>query len=282
MTGFTAFQQLEEQFKKPFARWSPAAWNSLVTLVLPTVLPELKKQLSDTESSAVIEGYLKLVAQGIGRGHLFPHGENIFPNFFIFSWEKLVPRWLIQSSTVTEKLEVMARLWNLSESLKEQPAWIEHLLIAGLNSSSRMDDIAVELQNINSLVMEAKTPTLTPQDKIENFRYVSIDFPTSPFFLPHQIIVEAPGLLAVSGLKFDNEKLIEENFYVLLRPTPKVFTQNLKLPSSNPIARVDAFSDLAGKMSETIPLELESYAVGDRFVSIVFKGSQRIHLWELK
>lgn len=281
MTNDKAFSQLEARYKQPFARWSSATWELLVVKVLPNLSNQLKTQITDHETSLVIEAYLDLVAQGIGRGYFFPHPENEFPNFFIFAWERLLLPWISQSTNASEKIDTIAKLWNLALSLNQHPPWIESILISKLTEKSKLSDITIELKKIESLMFETSGLAITPKTDPKILKYKTVKFSNSPYFLPDSLKFEAPTLLTVAGMKFDNKQVPIETFFVLLKPSVSVFPQsNSDINPSR--GNFEDYLPLVKSVSESIGLDISDFAVNHSLLAVVFNGSQRLHLWTLQ
>jgi hypothetical protein len=184
--------ELEANARGRFVRWDSALWNEFLWGPVPKLGQALAASgAHPAASEELLRGYLKLGAEAIGLGYLYPASAGR-QNFFTLAWSDLLPR-LLADAPVAERAGVLAQLWNLGENLESAPPWVQRIfcrVAAGLTSLS---DIEARLRETAAAAMEP------PKEKLGN--------KTQPFlvhmaaedsrFLPGAVHFLAPTVLCV-------------------------------------------------------------------------------------
>ncbi|MFP2923747.1 hypothetical protein ACLESO_00755 [Pyxidicoccus sp. 3LG] len=190
MSGFV--DELEANARGRFVRWDAALWREL----LAGPVPKLGQALADSGSrpgpaEELLRAYLKLGAEAIGLGYLYPASAGR-QNFFTLAWSDLMPR-LLAGVPERERADVLAQLWNLGENLESAPPWVQRIFCrvgAGLTSLS---DIESRLRETAASAMEP------PKAKLRNVSqpYLVHMASEDSRFLPGAMHFLAPTVLCV-------------------------------------------------------------------------------------
>ncbi|MDY7232462.1 hypothetical protein [Hyalangium rubrum] len=157
MSTLEFVQALEANAQGRFVRWHPLLWRELLDGSAQRLAEALDATGSDAgEAEALWRTYLKLGAEAIGLGYLYPESAGR-KNFFTLAWSNLVPRLLAQVSP-TERPQVLAQLWNLGENLESAPPWVQRLFC-------RVGEELPSLENIESRLRERTATAMEEPEK---------------------------------------------------------------------------------------------------------------------
>jgi hypothetical protein len=185
-------EELEASARGRFVRWDPALWREL----LDGPVPKLGQALASSGSSPaageeLLRAYLRLGAEAIGLGYLYPASAGR-QNFFTLAWSDLVPR-LLADVAEAERAGVLAQLWNLGENLESAPPWVQRIFC-------RVGAKLTSLSDIEARLRETVAPALEPPTR-------KLGQKTQPFlvhmaaedsrFLPGALHFLAPTVLCV-------------------------------------------------------------------------------------
>jgi hypothetical protein len=183
-----------------------AQWNAeLFDTVASGPARALGKELGDSpESGRVLSGYLQLVQQAIGVGALHQPGTGA-------RWTSFLERCLIEripallSRVKTgERLALLAKIWNLGEGLRREPAWLDRYVTA---CAGRLDD----LTDVAGFLVRTLDPVLTPAPPAAwrgPFAVTVLDLrPLHEEFLPGEIGLAAPTVLRVEDRRRSGTQL---------------------------------------------------------------------------
>lgn len=185
-------EELEANARGRFVRWAPSLWKEL----LDGPGTKLGQALSASGASAkaseeLLRAYLRLGAEAIGLGYLYPASAGR-RNFFTLAWSDLVPRLLAQAPEA-ERAGALAQLWNLGENLESSPPWVQRIFCRVGEGLTSLADIEARLRDTASRAMEP------PKTKLGN--------KTTPFlvhmatedsrFLPGALHFLSPTVLCV-------------------------------------------------------------------------------------
>jgi hypothetical protein len=136
----TFLDELEANARGRFVRWDPALWRELLAGPAPLLGHTLSDTAAPAEVEELVRAYLRLSAEAIGLGYLYPATAGR-QNFFTLAWMDLVPR-LLAGVAPEERADVLAQLWNLGENLESAPPWVQrifHSVGKGLTSLSGIE-----------------------------------------------------------------------------------------------------------------------------------------------
>lgn len=185
-------EELEASARGRFVRWDPALWREL----LEGPVPKLGQALAGSGTSPaageeLLRAYLRLGAEAIGLGYLYPASAGR-QNFFTLAWSDLVPR-LLADVAEAERAGVLAQLWNLGENLESAPPWVQRIFC-------RVGARLTSLSDIEARLRETVAPALEPPRQ-------KLGHKTQPFlvhmaaedsrFLPGALHFLAPTVLCV-------------------------------------------------------------------------------------
>jgi hypothetical protein len=185
-------EELEANARGRFVRWDPALWQELLAGPVAKLGEALSTSSTRPEKSEeLLRAYLRLGAEGIGLGYLYPASAGR-QNFFTLAWSDLLPR-LLAKVPEAKRAEVLAQLWNLGENLESAPPWVQRIfcrVAAGLTS---LTDIESRLRDTAAQAMEP------PKAKLGNKAqpYLVHLAAEDSRFLPGAVHFLAPTVLCV-------------------------------------------------------------------------------------
>ncbi|WP_205525521.1 hypothetical protein [Pyxidicoccus trucidator] len=190
MSGF--IDELEANARGRFVRWDSALWRELLEGPVAKLGQALAASRgAPAKSEELLRGYLKLGAEAIGLGYLYPASAGR-QNFFTLAWSDLLPR-MLADVREAERAGVLAQLWNLGENLESAPPWVQRIFCRVGAELTSLTDIEARLRDTASMAMEP------PKTKLGN--------KTQPFFvhlaaedsrfLPGAVHFLAPTVLCV-------------------------------------------------------------------------------------
>lgn len=224
-------EELEASARGRFVRWDPGVWRE-VREGPAQVLGHTLRGETRTEAEALLRDYLRLAAEAIGLGYLYPASAGR-PNFFTLAWTDLVPR-LLPSVPHSERARVLAQLWNLGENLESAPPWVQRLFCRVV---SRLDSL-VELEStLRSTAAAAMEPPTTPLGADAKMHQVDLSREDARF-LPGAIHFLAPTVVcvhdrhrpAVAGREAATQGVWLSEAPVLLGPMGCTETPDVALP----------------------------------------------------
>ncbi|MCU0241853.1 MAG: hypothetical protein MUF51_05465 [Vicinamibacteria bacterium] len=131
--------QLEEDARRRFVHWDQELWQGLLTGAARQLAEALTAAAaSEAEARLVIGAYLKLCAEGIGRGYLFP--PAVGTNFFTLVFLTLIPRDLA-GIAIEQRARVMTQCFNLGENLESSPLWLRRIFLRLAADRIRLDQL---------------------------------------------------------------------------------------------------------------------------------------------
>ncbi|RKH52077.1 hypothetical protein D7V93_28425 [Corallococcus llansteffanensis] len=150
---------LEKEARARFVRWDRALWSGFLNGPVARLGEALSASGSDAASGEeLLRDYLRLGAEGIGLGYLYPASAGR-QNFFTLAWSDLVPR-LLPELPRGKRAAALARMWNLSENLESAPPWVQRLFCRMGTDLRSLDDLEGHLHAVANEAMEPPTQTL--------------------------------------------------------------------------------------------------------------------------
>ena len=185
-------ERLEAGARERFVRWDGSLWRQLVEGPARELSGNLLEAgHSEEDSRTVLETYLRLASEGIGRGYLFPVSSGA-RSFFTLAWMSLLPR-LLPALDRRRQAKALADCWNLGENLESAPSWLRIVflrLCGGLSS----------LEGIESLVAGVSKEAFYPPSELlkEPLRPVWLHLAEEDKrFLPGALHFVAPAVVCV-------------------------------------------------------------------------------------
>ncbi len=138
-------EELEANARGRFVRWHPPLWHEVLEGPARHLGEALKAAgVPQAEAEALLRTYLKLSAEGIGLGYLYPASAGR-RNFFTLAWAELVPR-MLAAVPAPQRGAVLAQLWNLGENLESAPPWVQRLFCRVGQALPSLADIEAQLR----------------------------------------------------------------------------------------------------------------------------------------
>ncbi|NNC06188.1 hypothetical protein HJC10_25470 [Corallococcus exiguus] len=193
-SGATAMSEfvddLEKEARGRFVRWDRALWSAFLNG--PVV--RLGRALKDGDAASgeeLLRDYMRLGAEGIGLGYMYP-GSAGRENFFTLAWRELLPR-LLPDLRQEEQAPALARVWNLSENLESAPPWVQRLFCRLGSNLSSLEDLEGHLHTIANEAMEPPTQALGDTSTAQ---WVDLSQEDSRF-MPGEMHFLAPAVVCV-------------------------------------------------------------------------------------
>ncbi|MCY1040566.1 hypothetical protein OV208_04455 [Corallococcus sp. bb12-1] len=149
---------LEKEARSRFVRWDPALWQGFLSGPVARMGQALAAGGDPAQGEEILRAYLRLGAEGIGLGYLYPASAGR-QNFFTLAWSDLVPR-LLPALPGERQAPALARMWNLSENMESAPPWVQRLFCRMGATLRSLDDIEGHLHAVANEAMEPPTQTL--------------------------------------------------------------------------------------------------------------------------
>jgi len=148
---------LEQEAQRRFVRWDPALWQEILAGPLVSLTEGFKGATSPT-TAKLLEAYLRLCANGIGLGYLFPERAG-GRNFFTLAFTDLLPRHL-PSLAPARQAQALAQCWNLAENLEQSPPWLRQIFLRLCARLRNLEDLETLVLDISGQVLQPPTRTL--------------------------------------------------------------------------------------------------------------------------
>ncbi|AGC41662.1 hypothetical protein MYSTI_00304 [Myxococcus stipitatus DSM 14675] len=189
----TAFEdELEAQAQGRYVRWDADLWRELRQGPAQRLAESLSKSgASSTSAAELMRAYLRLGAEAIGLGYLYPATAGR-QNFFTLAWSDLVPR-LLSGVPESARASTLAQLWNVGENLESAPPWVQRIFH---RVSQRLDSLAgIEERLRETATVAMEPPTEKLGDRAQPY-LIDLSREDSRF-LPGAIHFLAPTVLCV-------------------------------------------------------------------------------------
>ena len=190
-----------------FARWNAELFDAVASGPARTLGESLRGQ---PDGGLVLSGYLQLVQQAIGVGALLQTATGArWTTFLERCLIERIPALLSRVQT-SERLALLAKVWNLGEGLLREPSWLDRYVTACVG---RLDNLA----DVEDFLVRTLDPVLTsppPATWRGPFAVTVLDLrPLHDEFLPGEI-----GLAAPTVLRVEDRRRSGAQVGVLLRP----------------------------------------------------------------
>ncbi|GEN07795.1 hypothetical protein SAMN05443572_101180 [Myxococcus fulvus] len=184
--------ELESSARARYVRWDADLWRELIQGPARKLGDALTQSgAAPEEAEELLRAYLRLGAEAIGLGYLYPVTAGR-QNFFTLAWSDLVPR-LLTGVPAPERAAVLAQLWNVGENLESTPPWVQRIFYRVSQRLGSLAGIEERLRETASLAMEPPASKLG--DKAQPF-LVDLSREDSRF-LPGAMHFLAPTVLCV-------------------------------------------------------------------------------------
>ena len=186
----SVIERLEQEALRRYVRWDPALWQELITGPL-VALTEGFKGAASPATARLLEAYLRLCANGIGLGYLFPERAG-GRNFFTLAFTDLLPRHL-PSLGPARQAQALAQCWNLAENLEQSPPWLRQIFLRICARIPTLDDLETLVSDISGQVLQ---PPSRPLNDTFATQWVHLG-DDDQRFLPGRVEFVAPTVVRV-------------------------------------------------------------------------------------
>lgn len=183
---------LRDDGPRTFSRWDAAVFDAVAHGPATALAERLAGQ---PDADAVIDGYLRLVQQGVGSGVLkhAAAGAAGWSSFLERLLVELIPARLPEIAP-ERRLKVLVDAWNLGEGLLREPAWVDRYVNACASALPRLD-------GLEDFLVRTLGPVLTPAPPAAwtgLMKITVLDLRAAhDEFLPGQLRLAAPTVLCV-------------------------------------------------------------------------------------
>lgn len=128
-------------------RWDDGLWGRVVEGPARELAASLHgKGVPDAAAQQILESYLRLAAEGIGLGYLFP--PEVGEGFMNEAFFHLLPAGL---ADVPEERRVtaLAHCWNLGENLEHSPAWWRRIFLRLLSGGTSLGELSALVERVS-------------------------------------------------------------------------------------------------------------------------------------
>jgi hypothetical protein len=128
-------------------RWDEDLWRSVVSGPSRELAASLRgKGVPDAVTQQILESYLRLAAEGIGLGYLFP--QDVGEGFMNEAFFRLLPAGLADVPE-ERRAQALADCWNLGENLEHAPAWWRRIFLRLLSGGTGLCDLAALVERVS-------------------------------------------------------------------------------------------------------------------------------------
>lgn len=156
-------QSIEQLAQQRFVRWDAPLWKAFLAGPADALGESLGKG-SDERAHQVMESYLRLGAEGIGLGYLFP-SQSGSENVFSLVWNTLVPQ-LLGDVDAARRGEVLAACWNLGENLETQPLWLRRIFYRACKDLRSLGNLEAEVARVTREALAPPDKKLTQAGRV--------------------------------------------------------------------------------------------------------------------
>jgi hypothetical protein len=182
---------LTDEARRRYARWDQTLWERLLDGPARRLAAALRVAgTPDAASQELLAGYLRLAAEGIGRGYLFP--PEVGQGFMNEAFFHVIPEGLA-ALPEPQRGQALAECWNLAENLEHAPAWWRRMFLRLLGDGA-------SLGSLHDLVERVEREALgePPRRLGERPRLTWLDLAAEDRrFLPGKLHFVAPTVLCV-------------------------------------------------------------------------------------
>jgi hypothetical protein len=174
------------------AGWDPAVFDAVAAGPAAALADALGPS---PDGRRALAGWLRLVEEGVGRGHLRrgDAGPDGWSNFLERCVLSLLPSWL-PALPAADRLPLLATAWNLGEGLLREPAWVDRYVGACAGNLTGPADLEAFLVRTLGPVLEPAPPATWAGP----FAVSVVDLRAAfDEFLPGPMWLAAPAVLCV-------------------------------------------------------------------------------------
>lgn len=139
--------ELEREARQRFVKWDAQLWRFVLEGPALRLAQGLTRAgLDEARSKALLESYLRLAAEGIGLGYLFPESSGT-QSFLTQAFYRLLPE-ALPGQPPEAAARTLASAWNLGENLERSPAWLRRLFVrltAGADALSDLERLVADV-----------------------------------------------------------------------------------------------------------------------------------------
>jgi hypothetical protein len=192
MTIATNLASIRDEGPRKFSRWNATLFDAIAASAATALAERLAGQ---PDADAVLNGYLRLVQQGVGSGivkHTVPSSTG-WASFLERLVVEMIPARLPEIAP-ERRLRVLVDAWNLSEGLLREPAWVDRYVNACAAAFPRLD-------TLEDFLIRTLGPALTPAPPASwngALKVSVLDLRAAhDDFLPGKLHLAAPTVLCV-------------------------------------------------------------------------------------
>lgn len=195
MTAEDPVRALEAWAERTFTRWDPALWRATVGGPARRLSTGLVEGGGDRASAdALLGSYLRLCAEGIGRGYLVPAASSGASTFANRAFFELIPDQMA-AVAAPRRAEVLASLWNLAENLDSAVPWLQRVVHRASQGWTSLGDLGGEMRSIEVRLGGHGLPALGTGGSV---RRQLVDLaPEDAEFLPGKVAFVTPTVVCV-------------------------------------------------------------------------------------
>jgi len=213
----TLAEELDAAAHYRWVRWNSAQWRELVDGPAAVLANQLHQANFPVESaSRLLEAYLRLGAEALGRGYLIPN-ESGAGNFFTHAWSTLLPE-VLSLSGPQQAAQHLADCWNLAENLESSPAWLQRIFLKSARQLRHLEQLPGLVSEVSALVLEAPAHTL--ESHPPQLHLIPLDR-EDRLFLPGEIRFVSPTVICVfDRLRSTAERPVTQGIWLSNPPLP--------------------------------------------------------------
>lgn len=145
--------ELERQARQRFVQWDAQLWRFVLAGPALKLAQGLHRAgLDAARSGALLESYLRLAAEGIGLGYLFPESSGA-QSFLTQAFYRLLPE-ALPAQPPEAAARTLAAAWNLGENLERSPAWLRRLFVRLTAGAGALSDLERLVKDVTARALE--------------------------------------------------------------------------------------------------------------------------------
>lgn len=188
-----AAERLEAQARMRFVRWDAALWREVMAGPVGDLAAGLDAVGAGVEAAPLVESFLRLSCEAVGRGYLFPTSAGR-ESFFGLAFRVLMPI-LVPRLPAARRAAAMAALWNLAENLEVGPVWLARIFFRVASGWRALDDLEDKVAEVERVALAPPAEGLRLTDADRGLWISLAD--EDRRFLPGRMHFVAPTVLCV-------------------------------------------------------------------------------------
>jgi hypothetical protein len=188
-------EDIASRAEQKFSNWQPQTWQKVVEGPAAKLIASLEQTGRPAEQTRpVLKTYLKLAAEAVGLGYIYPADQTGRANFFTRVWFELLPRELA-SLEPARQTEVLSACWNVGENLETRAPWLRAIFMDLVSSDGlSLASFERDVRRVNELILERPEVELGADNHRLAWVHLGKD---DPRFMPGQVEFLAPQVVVV-------------------------------------------------------------------------------------